>query len=414
MDSTLPLRCLLLVAIACCWTREASAQPGNTTQCFASPAGKITFSAEILGVPGPEGPKGERGETGGVGEPGPRGAIGRQGQKGDVGDAGPTGPKGEKGMRGKAGRKGNIGRQGQPGPPGVQGSPGVQGPVGPQGEPGDTKLVADEFRRVTETLEKNLSVPLVEQKCTAGLFPATAVSSCREVFECNPDSPDGYYWRSDHPPELMYCKMSCSNIAGGWTRVAWIDMTHSSGHCPSNLRTLTSPKMMCARAFFAGCTSVSYSTLKVNYTAVCGRAIGYQFHSTDGMDAIATTKSINHPYVDGLSITYDPPRRHLWTYAAGHTGRCLCQPHNHASQPPSFVGQHYYCDGQANANHWHTDDPLWDRNGCPTGNTCCDHPNLPWFNRTLSASTTADIEVRWCQDEGGENVGVELLELYIS
>ena len=136
------------------------------------------------------------------------------------------------------------------------------------------------------------------------------------------------------------------------------------------------------------------------------------------MEAYRTPKTINHPYVDGLSITYDSPRRHLWTYAAGHTRshtlHCLCQPNNHASQPPSFVGQHFYCDGRDNADRWYTDDPLWDRNGCPAGNTCCDPPNLPWFHRTLNTSSTANIEVRWCQDEGGENVGVELLELYIN
>ena len=460
MDS---LKCLVLVAVVCCWTREATADPGNGTQCIASPAGKVEFSAEILGVPGLQGPKGEKGEEGFIGLPGSTGASGPQGEKGDVGDAGLIGPQGEKGVRGQKGQKGNTGRQGQPGPPGVQGGlgpqgerglpgqegptgpqgppgptgpygrqgvmgppggrgvqgpPGVQGPTGKQGEPGDTELTADEFSRVTETLQKNLSsLPLVQHECTAGLFPATAVSTCKEVFQCNPDSPDGHYWRSDNPPELMYCTRSCSNVTGGWTRVAWIDMTHPRGNCPSNLRTLTSPKRMCARAVSAGCTSVRYSTLGINYTAVCGRAIGYQFNSPDGMDAVKTTKTINHPYVDGLSITYDSPRRHLWTYAAGHTGhvqRCLCQPNNIASQPPSFVGQHYYCDGRLYIKQWFTDDPLWDKNGCPTGNTCCDPPNLPWFHRTLDTPTSADIEVRWCQDEAQENVGVELLELYIS
>ena len=36
-----------------------------------TPAGKIEFTAEMLGVPGPEGPKGEKGEEGGIGLPGP-------------------------------------------------------------------------------------------------------------------------------------------------------------------------------------------------------------------------------------------------------------------------------------------------------------------------------------------------------
>ncbi len=115
----------------------------------------------------------------------------------------------------------------------------------------------------------------------------------------------------------MHCDMPstrCGSVTGGWRRVAWIDMTCPSGLCPSNLRTLTSPKRMCARAVSAGCTSVSYPTLGVNYTSVCGRAIGYHFGSPDVMEAYHAPKTINHPYVDGLSITYDSSRRHLWTH----------------------------------------------------------------------------------------------------
>ena len=112
MDSTFPLKCLLLVAIVSCWTREATAHPSNDTQCFASPAGKIEFSAEILGVPGPEGPQGEKGEKGHIGMPGPKGDSGPPGKKGDLGDAGPTGPQGEKGEAGQKGQKGNTGSQG--------------------------------------------------------------------------------------------------------------------------------------------------------------------------------------------------------------------------------------------------------------------------------------------------------------
>ena len=43
----------------------------ESTVVTTTPAGKIDFTAEILGVPGPEGPKGEKGEEGGIGLPGP-------------------------------------------------------------------------------------------------------------------------------------------------------------------------------------------------------------------------------------------------------------------------------------------------------------------------------------------------------
>ena len=138
-----------------------------------------------------------------------------------------------------------------------------------------------------------------------------------------------------------------------------------------------------------------YPTLGLNFTQVCGQAIGYMYSSADGLDAIRTFQTIDSPYVDGLSITYGTPRHNLWTYAAGVTFRCLCQANNRASPPTSFVGQHYYCDGwpEEHSSVWYTQYPLWDGVGCPTGNTRCDPPNLPWFQRSFNTTTNDDIEV---------------------
>ena len=97
-------------------------------------------------------------------------------------------------------------------------------------------------------------------------------------------------------------------------RVALIDMTRPEGTCPSPLHTIASPRS-CSHAGGAGCSSVYFSTFDVPYTEVCGRAIGYQYRSTDAFH----DHDIDDSYVDGLSITYDTPRHHLWTYAAGFT-----------------------------------------------------------------------------------------------
>ena len=131
-----------------------------------------------------------------------------------------------------------------------------------------------------------------------------------------------------------------------------------------------------------------------------------------------------NPYVDGLSITYDTPRRHLWTYAAGYSdsgslgaANCPCASYSGAL-PPSFVGDHYFCEsgnvGEAE-DQWYADDPLWDGAGCPTNNTCCDPPVLPWFNRMIDEPSTVDIELRLCRDEAAtnEDLSVELFELYV-
>ena len=146
---------------------------------------------------------------------------------------------------------------------------------------------------------------------------------------------------------------------------------------------------------------MQYPTLSLNFTQVCGQAIGYMYFSADGLDAISTSKTIDNPYVDGLSSTYSSPRNHLWTDAAGHNGHSLCHSPSIASPPLSFVGQHYYCDGwpEPFTATWYTQYPFWDGEGCPAGNTCCDPPNLPWFHRTLDTATTDDTEVRWCHDE---------------
>ena len=296
------------------------------------------------------------------------------------------------------------GLPGRDGRDGRDGTPGVPGPAGP---PGTT----------------------TEESCFQTLKTA---SSCKEVYDCNPNSPSGYYWisKDGSPPELMYCGMNltrCGNITGGWTRVAHFNMTSPVGTCPSPLDTIANPRS-CSHSGGIGCSSVNYSTFGINYTQVCGRAIGYQHHSPDAFGGTDMSRSIDSHYVDGLSITFDTPRRHLWTYAAGFSespslnnpANCPCSD-DHGNQPPTFVQDHYYCEsgnaGQSNTlrDQWYTDDPLWDGEGCPTGNTCCDPPNLPWFNRAIDTPSTADIELRLCQDEilSNEDVGLEQFELYV-
>ena len=258
------------------------------------------------------------------------------------------------------------------------------------------------------------------------IFPKGA-SSCKETFNRNPNSPSGYYWRNSSPPELMYCAMNltrCGSTTGGWTRVAHINMTSPEGTCPSPLETIASPRS-CSQAGGDGCSSVYFSTFGVPFTEVCGRAIGYQHHTPDAFAAFRKMgRGINDPYVDGLSITYgSSPRQHLWTYAAGIAesgrtgqGNCPCA-ETSGRAPPSFVGDHYYCEsgnvGRAE-DQWYPDDPLWDGEDCPAGNTCCDPPNLPWFNRVIQSPSTEDIELRYCRDNAdSDNVSVELFELYV-
>ena len=62
------------------------------------------------------------------------------------------------------------------------------------------------------------------------------------------------------------------------------------------------PEGMCIILYI----SVYFSTFGVPFTRVCGQAIGYQHYSADAFAAFRTMgMTIDDPYVDGLSITYD-------------------------------------------------------------------------------------------------------------
>ena len=430
MDSTLPLKCLLLVAVV----REATAggplsvpssttsptpiSPANISECVVSPSGKVQLTAEIFGVPGPRGPAGSPG--GQKGEPGQQGLPGAPGEPGVPGPQGNPGQRGRRGAAGKRGESGAPGAIGAEGPRGPSGEPGVDGVTGPQGSPGESGLPGP---------PGNMGPPGVPgsdascRSCNHSQCPSLVipVTSCEEVFQCNPDSPDGYYHlQTGNYPRVEYCKRTCGNCnstAIGWKRVL-IQLPGSP--CPYGSETLTTPtgEQLCATPASAGCNSklISFSP---NYTEVCGRAIGYSTGTPDGMAAVATNSTIDNPYVDGLSITiteqsfnYLNPfisRQHIWTFAAGLNHQCPCDPGSLAPTPPDFVGEHYYCD-LATPNY-DPSDPIWDKTSCPTTGNC----GPPWFHRTLNTSTHLPLEVRWCTDEVApdERVGVKLLELYV-
>ena len=188
------------------------------------------------------------------------------------------------------------------------------------------------------------------------LTPVNA-SSCKEILQLAPQSPSGLYWirGTDNKPKHMYCDMerSCKGVAGGWMRVASIDMTDTSSTCPSGLRTLTSPRRLCAMNVSGpACTSTMLPLHGIEYSQVCGKVIGYQDKTPDAFYRfIADQNTIDTNYVDGISLTHghgQSPRKHIWTFAAAlheHTARpdfvCPCM--NNYSPPtvPSFIGNDY-------------------------------------------------------------------------
>ena len=273
-------------------------------------------------------------------------------------------------------------------------------------------------------------------KQTQGTTQTNPANSCSDViYTC----PSGFYWiRSSNGTTVqVYCDVErlCScNSTGGWTRVAYLNMTDTSQQCPSawTQRNISSePRRVCGRDSSGGCKSVTYSTHGMNYSHVCGRVIGYQYGLPDGFGNPSPT--IESYYADGVSLTHGPPgsRQHIWTFVAGIVENnpsiysCPCADRAQAlSLVPSFVGNDYFCEsGNPASTPTYTffpNDPLWDGQGCGAA-SCCElsyPPGVtpPWFCKQLPQTTTDDIEVRICGDQeiANEDTPVELIEIYVN
>ena len=203
-----------------------------------------------------------------------------------------------------------------------------------------------------------------------------------------------------------------------WTRVAYLNMIDPMQSCPSDWRDRSANGVrVCGRPAGSNneCHSTFYPTGGHSYTRVCGRVVGYQLGHTDGFHS---SRTIDEPYVEGVSITHGSPRSHIWTLAADirETGSgCPCEVGGESA--PLFVGSNYYCEsGQNGIDHplsvLYSSDPLWDGAGCESEGSCCS--TAPWFTVVLANPTSDDIEVRICADSGdSEDTPIHLLELYI-
>ena len=269
-------------------------------------------------------------------------------------------------------------------------------------------------------------------------------TSCQEIKDNQPSSPSGVYLlaTANNGTKYVYCNMEelCGS-EGGWTRLAYLDMSDATQNCPFGFRLYQSGGVRaCGRpvTISGSCLSVQFPSNGISYSQVCGRVVGYQYFSTDAADHTisgnASHNDINSYYVDGVSITRGSARQHVWTLMAGLNEfshpyenieyfRCPCS-HGSLQNPTlqSFIGNDYYCESGNSAadgtwqNILYTSDPLWDGKGCGRleGN-CCVAPGLPWFHKVLNTTTTDYLELRVCADQGtsNEDVPVSFYDLYV-
>ena len=221
---------------------------------------------------------------------------------------------------------------------------------------------------------------------------------------------------------------------GGWTRVAYLNMTESGATCPPGLSQYQYNNIdhdLCGRPnspSSAGCSSTNFSTLGLNYYKVCGQVRGYQYATAHAFHSLSV--GIDSYYVDGVSITYGQnPRTHIWTYACGlredilDISSCPCNTGYSGGNIviSSFVGNHYYCEsGLDPGKQWtkflYVNDPLWDGKNCDSHEaSCCTNSKMPWFYRVLDDMTQEDIELRVCGDQSvpDEDTPLDIIELYV-
>ena len=247
--------------------------------------------------------------------------------------------------------------------------------------------------------------------------------SCSNIKYLIPSSPSGYY--HVNITQSIYCNMEelCGE-EGGWTRLAYLNMSDITQNCPPGLEEWEDEGIRLCRIDeeHNGCKSVKFQTNGIAYTHICGRVIGYQKGTTDG---IGSSGDINSTYLDGVSITRGSPREHVWSYIAGlrsdRASSCPCSNGSNVNAP-SFVGKNYYCESGTNnkpyKNNLYGDDPLWDGQKCPQPEApCCTSPNLPWFHRDYGNATSTDyLELRVCRNAkrtNNEDIPVQLYEIYV-
>ena len=136
---------------------------------------------------------GKPGKNGAPGAPGPKGEPGVDGTNGEQGPVRPVSPQGIAGMNGAGGEQGPVGPQASwtSGPQGQVGAPGSDGRNGSDGSPGPPGTVPD---AVIEQLRADILKEALKLLPCKGFFINNPATSCKEIHDCHPTAPSGYYW----------------------------------------------------------------------------------------------------------------------------------------------------------------------------------------------------------------------------
>ena len=257
------------------------------------------------------------------------------------------------------------------------------------------------------------------------LLENDSFTSCKELKSQYPSSPSGYYVLASANGSVdytAYCNMgTLCGSGGGWTRLAYLDMSDATQNCPSGFKLYQSGGVRaCGQPVLgAGCSaSVQFPSNGISYSQVCGRVTGYLFGSIDALSTGVVTDA------DGVTISHGPSQQQIWTLMGGYSelgtslSSCPCNTGSSISVPSS-IGNNYFCEsGNPNSSPsqiLYTSDPLWDGQGCGSlESPCCNVTGIPWFHRDYGSNTTTDyIELRICGDGSDEDSPVSYYEIYV-
>lgn len=283
-------------------------------------------------------------------------------------------------------------------------------------------------------IENDLRESLLANSVTAalrakylGLNSAIPASSCAEIFENNPNAQTGLYFLGSETGTKVFCNFDLTTSSDfdeyGWERLSYIDMTDATVSCPSPFAEVSvqnSNVRYCRKNFDGyGCTGISFSSVgPIN--RIYGRIHGIQSGTPDIEDS-HFDRGLDEPYVDGVSLTYGSPRNHIWSFI-GYTSdafpNCPCSTDPQRSTP-DYIGENYFCESgtssETDFSLTFVDDPIWDGLDCAKTQTpgCCNRGE--WFYREFPLPVSNAIELRVCTDSNiaDEDIGIQLVELYV-
>ena len=299
-----------------------------------------------------------------------------------------------------------------------------------------TAAVYEALRPILNEMREDIS-SMKNEMATIGGLNSTADMICDKIKEHDNEITTELIKMNETLTEQItnnHDGLKCGGTRG-WRRAVYLDMTDPNTNCPSGWNMTGYSKRTCGRASSSrpSCDSVFFHVSGGPYSKVCGRIRAYQRglpNAFQGYNGDGQT-TIDSAYVSGVAVMYGSPRQHIWTFANGawennlasHSlgSMCPCDMSGENNMIPPFVGEDYFCESGHVVgscipwNRLHSNDILWDGRDCHSTSTCCSHHNPPYFTKTLSQTTTDDLELRMCLRDLAifDNIAVELVELYV-